>query len=224
MDIEKILKDNNVLKTGHFLLSSGLHSGKYFEKFRILENPSLVQMFGKLIAEHYQDKNISIVCGPTTGGIIIAYEVARQMNLKCIFAESKPDGKGRIIRRGFTIPQDAKILVVDDILTTGGSIKDTIVALKSFPGQIVGISVLIDRSIELIKFNELVAGVYPAPVFENALDKNSHDVNTQSTCRNRCGVDFFACYKIAVENYQPGNCPLCQANLPLEAPGRGGKK
>lgn len=191
MDIKKILKDNNVLKTGHFLLSSGLHSGKYFEKFRILENPELVQMFSKLIVEHFQNKNISIVCGPTTGGVIIAYEVARQMGVKCIFAESKPEGNGRIIRRGFTIPNDAKILVVDDILTTGGSIKDTIVALKSFFGKIVGIAVLIDRSTEPINWNE---------------------------------TDFFACYKIAVENYQPNHCPLCKANLPLETLGRGGKK
>ena len=195
MDIEIILKDSNVLKTGHFLLSSGLHSGKYFEKFRILENPELVQMFCKMIVDHFQDKNIQVVCGPTTGGVIIAYEVACQMDLKCIFAESKPEGKGRVIRRGFTIPEDAKILVVDDILTTGGSIKDTIEALKSFPGNIVGISVLIDRSAQPIKFNELVPN-----------------------------ADFYACYKIAVENYDPNTCPLCKANIPLEAPGRGGKK
>jgi orotate phosphoribosyltransferase len=194
MDIERILKENNVLKTGHFLLSSGLHSGKYFEKFRILENPELVQMFGKMIAEYYKNKNISIVCGPTTGGVIIAYEVARQMKLKCIFAESKPQEPGRVIRRGFTIPDESNILVVDDILTTGGSIKDTVEALKSFPGKTVGIAVLIDRSIEPIKFSDIVAN-----------------------------VDFFACYKIAVENYKPDNCELCKANIPLEAPGRSSK-
>jgi orotate phosphoribosyltransferase len=190
MDIEKILKDNNVLKTGHFLLTSGLHSDKYFEKFRILENPELVQMFGKMIADHFQNKNISIVCGPTTGGVIIAYEVARQMNLKCIFAESRPNEPGRVIRRGFSVPDNAKILVVDDILTTGGSIQETIEALKPFPGKVTGISVLIDRSTNL-----------------------------------ELGVeDFFACYKIPVKNYQPENCPSCKDNVPLQAPGRGGKK
>ncbi len=149
MDIEKILKETNVLKTGHFLLTSGLHSDKYFEKFRILENPELVQMFGKMIADHYQNKDISIVCGPTTGGVIIAYEVARQMKLKCIFAESQTNGQSRVIRRGFTVPEGSKILVVDDILTTGGSIKETIEALKLFPGEVVGIAVLIDRSTDL---------------------------------------------------------------------------
>jgi orotate phosphoribosyltransferase len=194
MDIEKILKDNNVLKTGHFLLTSGLHSGKYFEKFRILENPSLVQMFAKMIAEHYHDKQISIVCGPTTGGVIIAYEVARQMTLKCIFAEQKPDASGRIIRRGFIVPEGANILIVDDILTTGGSIKDTILALKQFPGQVKGIAVLVDRSIIKIDFNQ---------------------------CLNN--VDFFACYKVSVENYEPDHCPLCQNQIPLEKPGRSGK-
>lgn len=194
MDIEKILEANNVLKTGHFLLTSGLHSAKYFEKFRILENPELVVMFGKMIAEHYKGKGISIVCGPTTGGVIIAYEVARQMGLKCIFAESKPPEAGRVIRRGFTVPEGAKILVVDDILTTGGSIKETLEALKSFPSKVIGISVLIDRSIEPIKFSEIISE-----------------------------VDFYACYKIAVENYKPEECPLCKNNIPLQAPGRGGK-
>jgi orotate phosphoribosyltransferase len=195
MDIEKILEENNVLKTGHFLLSSGLHSAKYFEKFRILENPELVVMFGRMIAEHYKNSGISIVCGPTTGGVIIAYEVARQMGLKCIFAESKPPDTGRVIRRGFTVPEGAKILVVDDILTTGGSIKETLDALKSFPGKVIGISVLIDRSSEAINFNELVPD-----------------------------VEFFACYKMAVKNYESNSCPLCKVNIPLQALGRGSKK
>jgi orotate phosphoribosyltransferase len=126
--------------------------------------------------------------------VIIAYEVARQMGLKCIFAESKPSEAGRVIRRGFTVPEGAKILVVDDILTTGGSIKETLDALKSFPGKVIGISVLIDRSSEPIKFNELVPE-----------------------------VEFFACYKMAVKNYESNNCPLCKVNIPLQAPGRGGK-
>lgn len=195
MNIENILKQANVLKTGHFLLTSGLHSAKYFEKFRILENPELVQMFAKMINEHYQDKNISIVCGPTTGGVIIAYEVARQMKLKCIFAEQKPDTQGRVIRRGFTVPDGANILLVDDILTTGGSIKDTIEALKQFPGQVTGIGVLIDRSVQPIDFNQYIKG-----------------------------VDFFACYKVGVENFEPDDCPLCRQGITLEKPGRGGKK
>ncbi|MEO0076737.1 MAG: hypothetical protein ABIK19_03610 [candidate division WOR-3 bacterium] len=84
VDIEKILQDNQVLKTGHFLLSSGLHSDKYFEKFRILENPNLVQIFCQMITNHFYNKDITIVCGPTTGGIIIAYEVARQMGIGVI--------------------------------------------------------------------------------------------------------------------------------------------
>jgi len=192
--IEQILQENNVLKTGHFLLSSSLHSAKYFEKFRILENPELVVMFGRLIAEHFKNSGVSIVCGPTTGGVIIAYEVARQMGLKCIFAESKPPEPGRVIRRGFTVPEGAKILVVDDILTTGGSIKETLDALRNFSGKVIGISVLIDRSSEPIKFGEMASG-----------------------------ADFFACYKMAVENHPPDICPLCKANVPLQAPGRGGK-
>ncbi|MCX8014698.1 MAG: orotate phosphoribosyltransferase [candidate division WOR-3 bacterium] len=197
MNIEKILEENQVLKTGHFLLTSGLHSDKYFEKFRILENPQLVAMFGQMIVSHFKDKNISIVCGPTTGGIIIAYEVARQMGVRCVFAELKSDGSGRVIRRGFVIPDGARILLVDDVLTTGGSIRETIQALNQFSGELVGISVIVDRSGLSVKSKDFFG-----------LERE---------------IDFFACYQRTIENFSPEKCPLCAAKVPLETPGRGGK-
>lgn len=143
--IEDILKQCGVLKEGHFRLASGLHSGQYFEKFRILEHPDLVTQFAGSIAEAYRDKGVTIVCGPTTGGVIIAFEVARQLKARCVVAE-KNEPTGRKIGRGFQFTPEDRILVVDDVLTTGGSVNDTLAALKAFPGAVVGIAVFIDRS------------------------------------------------------------------------------
>jgi len=145
--IEDVLKQYGVLKEGHFQLTSGLHSGQYFEKFRILEHPELVTQFAGKIADEFWNKGVTIVCGPTTGGVIIAFEVARQLKARCVVAE-KIEGGGRRIGRGFQFSDEDRVLVVDDVLTTGGSVKDTLDALKAFPGTITGIAVFIDRSAE----------------------------------------------------------------------------
>jgi orotate phosphoribosyltransferase len=142
--IEALLKEFRVFRTGHFLLSSGLHSAGYFEKFRIIESPKLLSGFAERIAKEFQNSKIEMVCGPTTGGILVAFEVARRLDCQCCFAESGPSG--RVIRRGFTIEPGMRVLVVDDVLTTGRSIQDTLKALEPFQVDIAGIGVLIDRS------------------------------------------------------------------------------
>jgi orotate phosphoribosyltransferase len=146
-DIEGVLKQYGVLQEGHFKLTSGLHSAQYFQKFRILEHPELVTQFAQKIAERFRAQDITIVCGPTTGGVIIAFEVARQLGSRCVVAE-KGEAGGRKIGRGFQIGEKDRILVVDDVLTTGGSIRDTLDALKGFSGRVAGIGVFIDRSAE----------------------------------------------------------------------------
>ena len=147
VSIEDILKQYGVLQEGHFKLTSGRHSGQYFQKFRILEHPPLVTQFARRIADRYRNEGISVVCGPTTGGVIIAFEVAQQLNARCVVAEKGETG-GRKIGRGFQIGETDRVLVVDDVLTTGGSIKDTLEALKSFADKVAGIAVFIDRSAE----------------------------------------------------------------------------
>ncbi len=129
---------------GHFLLTSGLHSPVYWEKFRIIENPAAAVPLCQMIAEHFKDKGIELVVGPTTGGIILAFEVARLMSLPAAFAEKV--GAEREFRRGFKIRAGEKILVVDDILTTGKSIREVFDAVAKHKGDIVGVSVLVDRS------------------------------------------------------------------------------
>jgi orotate phosphoribosyltransferase len=182
----RLLRDVGALREGHFLLTSGLHSARYFEKFRILERPKLCERFARAIGERFQRAGVTVVCGPTTGGVIVAYEVARQMGCRCVIAEKSE--AGRKIGRGFSVASSDRVLIVDDVLTTGGSIKETFGALESTGAQIVGVGVFIDRSF----------GVnFPVP--------------------------FFATYQEQVINYQPDNCPLCQAGVPLESPGRSGK-
>ncbi len=143
-DLGVMLKRYGVLREGHFLLTSGKHSDRYFEKFRILEQPPVCEAFAKAVAERFSRDGATVVCGPTTGGIIIAYEVARQLGCRCVIAE-KAD-MGRKIGRGFRLGPEDRVLVVDDVLTTGGSIKETLAAVEPSGAKVIGVGVYVDRS------------------------------------------------------------------------------
>ncbi len=134
-----------VVSKGHFVLSSGTHSREYWEKFRLLEWPRVTAQLCSLIASRYQGIGIEAVIGPTTGGALLAQEVARQLDTRCLLAESASDG-GRELRRGFVLRASEKTLIVDDVLTTGLSLRETLGAIQPFQPQIVSIEVLIDRS------------------------------------------------------------------------------
>jgi orotate phosphoribosyltransferase len=149
-EITQIFKDAGAMQEGHFLLTSGLHSPVYWEKFRILQYPHHTVKLCRLIADHYKDKNVQVVAGPTTGGILIAFEVARQLGVRSIFAEK--EGDKRVFRRSLTINERERILIVDDVLTTGGSVREVIDAVRAHNGEIVGIAVLVDRTQEGIDF------------------------------------------------------------------------
>ena len=136
---------------GHFVLTSGLHSPVYWEKFRIIENPAAAVPLCAMIADHFKDKGIELIVGPTTGGIILAFEVARIMGLPAAFAEKVPSGE-REFRRGFKIRPGEKILVVDDVLTTGKSVREVFDAVAKHKGNIVGVAVLVDRSDRSLDF------------------------------------------------------------------------
>jgi orotate phosphoribosyltransferase len=142
-ELGDMLKKCGVLREGHFLLTSGRHSDKYFEKFRILEQPSVCEAFAKTVADRFRQDNVTVVCGPTTGGIIIAYEVARQLGCRCVIAEKAR--AGRRIGRGFELGSEDRVLVVDDVMTTGGSIKETLAAVEPSGAKIIGVGVYVDR-------------------------------------------------------------------------------
>ena len=149
-DIEEIFKKSGALLKGHFLLASGLHSPVYWEKFRVLQFPNYTEQLCQMITNHFRKQGIQVVAGPTTGGIILAFEVARQLGVRGIFAEK--EGDERTFRRGFNIDPGERVLIVDDILTTGSSIGEVIAAVNKLGGKIIGIGVLVDRSEQKLEF------------------------------------------------------------------------
>ena len=144
-NVEEIFIKSDAILKGHFLLASGLHSPIYWEKFRVLQYPNYTEQLCSLIANNYAGQGIQVVAGPTTGGIILAFEVARQLGVRGIFAE-KTDAGERAFRRGFSISPGERVLIVDDLLTTGGSIREVMAAVNKEGGSIVGVGVLVDRS------------------------------------------------------------------------------
>ena len=140
-----LFQELGVVAKGHFVLSSGRHSDEYWEKFRLLEWPRVTEQLCRQIAERYGMGAISAVIGPTTGGALLAQEVARQLDARCLLAEPASSG-GRELRRGFKLNAFAPVLIVDDVLTTGLSLRETLSAIEPYQPDIVGIEVLIDRS------------------------------------------------------------------------------
>ena len=143
-DVERLFKESGAMLEGHFLLTSGRHSPVYWEKFRLLEQPSRLELLCRLIVEHFSAHKIELVAGPTLGGAIIAFEVARQLGIRAAFAER--GSSGRTFRRGLGVNKGERVLVVDDVLTTGGSVAEVIAAVKQLGGQVIGVGVLVDRS------------------------------------------------------------------------------
>jgi len=150
-EVLEIFKTAGAVKEGHFLLASGLHSPVYWEKFRVLQYPHLTEKLCRLIAQHFRGQEIDVVAGPTTGGIILAFEIARQLGVRGIFAEK--EGEARVFRRDFEIIPGEHVLIVDDIMTQGGSLRETISAVDKLGGIVIGIGVLVDRSEEDLDFN-----------------------------------------------------------------------
>ncbi len=147
MNSEQILKhfeETNALLDGHFLLSSGLHSPKYLQCALALQFPADATRFGKLIAEHFIDKMIETVASPAIGGLVIGYSVAAALNVRFIWTE-RQSGE-MTVRRGFRIREGERILVVEDVITTGGSTRECIAALEANGGNVVGAASIIDRS------------------------------------------------------------------------------
>jgi orotate phosphoribosyltransferase len=130
---------------GHFVYTSGRHGADYLEKFRILEDPMATTELAGMIAQRFSPLRPELVAGPTTGGIILAYEVARQLGVNAVYVE-RGDSGGRVLRRGFEIAPGARVLVVDDVVTTGGSIAETQACITNAGGTVVGIGVLADRT------------------------------------------------------------------------------
>ncbi|MCI0329832.1 MAG: orotate phosphoribosyltransferase [candidate division Zixibacteria bacterium] len=145
-EVVELFERSGALLLGHFLLSSGRHSGAYFEKFKVLQHPEYLVRLGSMFGAHFRGLAADRVIGPTTGGMVIAYETARQMGKPYFFAEPDERGNGRVFGRGFSLLPGEKILVVDDVLTTGRSLSEVLELVERERGEIVGIGLLLDRS------------------------------------------------------------------------------
>ena len=143
-EVKKLLEETNAIMTGHFLLTSGLHSPHYVEKFNVLQHPEYTEKLCKAMAEKFKDSKIDTVVGPVTGGVILAHEVGKALGTRAIFTE-RENGK-MTFRRGFALEKGERVLIVEDIVTTGGSVKEVIDVVKSEGGVPVAVSVLVDRS------------------------------------------------------------------------------
>jgi orotate phosphoribosyltransferase len=202
---EQLFRQSGALRDGHFQLKSGRHGDAYVEKFAVLADPAATsELCGFWAAEYRTDggeATVDVVAGPTTGGIILSFETARQLGTPGIFAEEVRDGEGsvrRAFRRGFRIRAGDRVLLVDDILTTGGSLLAMIPAVEALGGEIVGCHVLVDRSgdVHATMTSPATGRVYP----------------------------LRSLWRLNLMTYEPGrdSCPLCAVGHPLETPGSSG--
>ena len=145
MDVDSLLRSTGAVLEGHFKLASGRHSGIYVEKFRIMENPDATSTMCGMIAEHFRNAGATLVVGPAMGGVILSYETARHLGLRSIFTEKDKDGV-HYFDRGFAVERGQPVLVVDDVLTTGGSVKRVLSVLEEAGADVVGVGFLIDRT------------------------------------------------------------------------------
>ncbi len=202
---EELFRTAGALQEGHFALTSGRHGDRYLEKFQVLQYPAAVTELCSFAVARAQaaagSSPVTLVAGPTTGGVILSFEAARQLGVRGIFAEEVRDpvtGSRREFRRGFRIERAERVFLVDDILTTGGSLLAMLPAIEAAGAEIVLALVLVDRS------GGKRTLVSPASGREYPLD---------------------ALWSLDIPTFEPGtsSCPGCAAGLPLQAPGSSAK-
>lgn len=166
------LKQSEALLEGHFLLSSGRHSNRYCQCAKLLQYPERAERVLATVVEQLKGKEIDMVVGPAMGGIIVAYELGRQLGVPAIFTE-REDGK-MTLRRGFEVKPGQKLLITEDVVTTGKSSMETIEVLKSYGAEVIGIACIVDRSAQAI----------PSPVYGAVkLDIESWEADNCPLCK-----------------------------------------
>lgn len=201
--VEAIFRDAGAYRDGHFKLKSGRHATRYIEKFQVLQWPARVTELCRLMTDRAWSPGgasaVDVVIGPTTGGVILAYEVARQLGVRGIFAEqvSAADGTtSREFRRGFEIRPGEKVLLVDDVVTTGASLAEMVPLIEASGGELFLAIVLVDRT--------------------GALS----EVTSATTSRSYRAE---ALWSLSLPTFEAGEeCPGCAAGTPLETPGSSG--
>ena len=204
--VEARFRQSGALRDGHFSLKSGRHSERYLEKFQVLQYPEAVTEICGYLAGLVRARDgaplVDVVVGPTTGGVILAFEVARQLGVRGLFAEEVKAADGtarREFRRGFALSPGERVLLVDDILTTGGSLLAMLPPIEEPGSELVLAAIIADRSGTLSTITSPATGrTYPAT----------------------------ALWTFELPTYEPGAsaCPACATGVPLETPGSSGTK
>jgi len=148
----EIFQKTGALLEGHFILTSGRHSPTYFQCAKVLQYPEYLQKFSNEIVNYFQNIDVDIVITPAVGGIVLGTEIGRQLNKQTIFAE-REQGK-MTLRRGFEINPKTSVLVIEDVITTGGSVTEVIELVNNSGANVVGVGVLVDRSGGKVKLHE----------------------------------------------------------------------
>lgn len=198
MDIEAIYKEAGAYLTGHFLLSSGKHSSCYLQSAKVLENPEIAEVLASELARSIKDYGLEVncVCSPALGGILAGYELARALHVRFIFTE-RVNGV-MSLRRGFEVAKDEKVLICEDIITTGGSALESANIIKKYGGSIQGYAALANRG-----FCARVDG------------KES----SSATCKLPNNLPLFALQDFEFDIYDKENCPLCKQGSKAIKPG-----
>jgi orotate phosphoribosyltransferase len=186
-DILSLFQQTGALLEGHFQLTSGFHSPQYFQCARVLQYPKHAEALCRLIAQRFDNNNIDAVIAPALGGIVVAQEVGRQLGVRTMFTERKANIMQ--LRRGFHIRSGERVLVCEDVVTTGGSVIEVIDIVKQSGGKVVGVGYIVDRSGGKVRFD-----------VEN-------------------GGTQFAALHMSVLAYKPEECPLCAQGIPVLKPG-----
>lgn len=201
MNVAQIYKDANALLEGHFLLSSGKHSQFYLQSAKVLEDPKVAEKLAVELARMIEASNLEIdtICSPALGGVLAGYELARALGKRFIFAERV--GGEMTIRRGFEVKKGEKILVCEDIITTGGSALEAAKVAESMGGVIVGFAALANRGF---------------------CKRVESDLEAKPTCKLPNDAPFFALADFEFDIYEPSECPLCKEGSVAHKPGSRG--
>ena len=201
MNIKQIYMDADALLEGHFKLSSGNHSQFYLQSAKVLEDPKTATMLATELAKQIQASGLQVdtVCAPALGGLIAGYALAQALDVRYIFAERV--GGEMTIRRGFEVNKGEKVLMCEDIITTGGSAMEAAAVVKELGGEIVGVAALANRGF---------------------CHREGSDVATQPNCKLPQDIPFFALADFTFEMYAPEECPLCKDGSEAIKPGSRG--
>ena len=201
MDIKKIYMDADALLEGHFKLSSGNHSQFYLQSAKVLEDPKTAKLLADTLAKQIKESGLEIdtVCAPALGGLIAGFALATALDVRSIFAE-RVNGE-MSIRRGFEVKPGEKVLMCEDIITTGGSAMEAANVVEKLGGEIVGVAALANRGF---------------------CHRQNSDITTKANCKLPQNIPFFALADFTFEMYAPDACPLCKDGSEAIKPGSRG--